>query len=92
MRPALEDILMDQVASPSFTNDLLFRWEDSRRRVHTVFGGVTIADSTHVMLLHEAGRLPVFYFPIEDVRMDMMVALNISFEYYFIQRASSQPR
>jgi uncharacterized protein (DUF427 family) len=54
--------------------------------------GVTIADSTHVMLLHEAGRLPVFYFPIEDVRMDMMVALNTSFEYYFIQRASCQPR
>jgi uncharacterized protein (DUF427 family) len=63
---------MGPVASPSFTSDLLFRWEDSRRRVRTVFGGVTIADSSHVMLLHEAGRLPVFYFPIEDVRMDVM--------------------
>ena len=78
MRPALEDILMGSGASPSFTNDLRFRWEDSRRRVRTVFGGVTIADSTHVMLLHEAGRLPVFYFPIEDVRMDMMVATEHS--------------
>ena len=74
MRPALEDILMGQAASPSFPNDLRFRWEDSRRRVRTIFGGVTIADSTHVMLLHEAGRLPVFYFPIEDVRMDIMEA------------------
>jgi uncharacterized protein (DUF427 family) len=78
MRPALEDILMGQVASPSFSNDLRFRWEDSRRRVRTIFGGVTIADSTHVMLLHEAGRLPVFYFPIEDVRMDMMEATEHS--------------
>ena len=74
MRPALEDILMDQVASPSFSPGLQFRWEDSRRRVRTVFGGVTIADSTNVMLLHEAERLPVFYFPIEDVRMDIMEA------------------
>ena len=78
MRPALEDILMGQVASPSFPNDLRFRWEDSRRRVRTIFGGVTIADSTRVMLLHEAGRLPVFYFPIEDVRMDMVEATEHS--------------
>jgi uncharacterized protein (DUF427 family) len=78
MRPALEDILMGQAASPSFSPGLQFRWEDSRRRVRTVFGDVTIADSTHVMLLHEAGRLPVFYFPIEDVRMDMMEATEHS--------------
>jgi uncharacterized protein (DUF427 family) len=72
MRPALEDILIGPVASPSFTNELRFRWEDSLRRVRVVFNGVTIADSKRVMLLHEAGRLPVFYFPIEDVRMDAM--------------------
>jgi uncharacterized protein (DUF427 family) len=72
MRPALEDILMGPVASPSFSNELRFRWEDSRRRVRAVFSGVTITESKRVMLLHEAGRLPVFYFPIEDVRMDVM--------------------
>jgi uncharacterized protein (DUF427 family) len=72
MRPALEDILMGPVASPSFTNELRFRWEDSLRRVRVVFNGVTMADSKRVMLLHEAGRLPVFYFPIEDVRMEVM--------------------
>src|SRR5215471_12585545 len=72
MRPALEDILMGPVASPSFSEELRFRWENSRRRVRTVFGGLTIADSKRVMLLHEFGRLPVFYFPIEDVRMDLM--------------------
>jgi uncharacterized protein (DUF427 family) len=72
MRPALEDILIGPVASPSFTNELRFRWEDSQRRVRVVFNGVTIADSKRVMLLHEAGRLPVFYLPIEDVRMEVM--------------------
>jgi uncharacterized protein (DUF427 family) len=26
------------------------------------------------MLLHEAGRLPIFYFPIQDMRQDLLVA------------------
>src|SRR5260370_23732178 len=60
------------LGSPSFSQGLRFRWEDSRRRVRVVFAGITVADSTHVMLLHEFGRLPVFYFPLEDVRMDVM--------------------
>jgi len=70
MKPALEDIFMGSGASPSFSEG--FRWEDSRRRVRVVFADVTIADSKRVMLLHEFGRLPVFYFPMEDVRMDLL--------------------
>jgi uncharacterized protein (DUF427 family) len=72
MKPALEDIFIGPTASPALSNG--FRWEDSRRRVRTVFAGVTVADSKRVMLLLEYGRLPVFYFPIEDVRMDLMEA------------------
>ncbi len=72
MKPVLEDIFMGPMASPSFSSG--FRWEDSRRRVRVVFAGVTIADSKRVMLLHEFGRLPVFYFPPQDVRMDLMEA------------------
>lgn len=70
MQPMLEDIFMGPAASPSFSEG--FRWEDSRRRVRVVFAGVTVADSKRAMLLHEFGRLPVFYFPVEDVRMDLM--------------------
>src|SRR5690349_18619770 len=72
--PALEDIFMGPMASPSFEPELRYRWEDSRRRVRVVFADVTVADSKRVMLLHEFGRLPVFYFPIEDVHMDVMEA------------------
>ena len=72
MKPMLEDIFMGPGASPSLSTG--FRWEDSRRRVHVVFAGATIADSKRVMLLHEFGRLPVFYFPMEDVCMDLMEA------------------
>src|SRR5207302_9290530 len=74
MKRVLEDMFMGPMTSPSFTSSLRFRWEDSRRRVRVIFNGVTAADSQRVMLLHEAGHLPVFYFPMEDVRMDVMEA------------------
>lgn len=47
--------------------------EESPRRVRAVFGGETIADSQRAILLREAGRLPVYYFPKEDVRTDRLV-------------------
>ncbi|MBJ9989273.1 MULTISPECIES: DUF427 domain-containing protein [Paenibacillus] len=43
------------------------------RRVHVKFGGETIADSKRVLTLHERGHLPVYYFPLEDVRTDLLV-------------------
>lgn len=70
MAPHLEDIFMGPQASPSLTDG--YRWEPSPRRVRVVFGGETIADSLRVMLLHEFGRLPVFYFPREEVRPDTL--------------------
>jgi len=70
MQPALEDIFMGPMASPSLSEG--YRWEDSRRRVRAVFADVTVADSKRVMLLLEFGHLPVFYFPMEDVRMDLL--------------------
>ena len=72
MKPVLEDMFMGPGASPSFSEG--FRWEDSRRRVRVVFADVAVADSKHVMLLLEFGRLPVYYFPVEDVRMDLLEA------------------
>jgi uncharacterized protein (DUF427 family) len=47
-------------------------FEDSPRRVRVVFNGETIADSKRVKLMHETGLLPVYYFPQEDVRMDLL--------------------
>ncbi len=50
--------------------------EPSPRRVRVFFGGVAVADSNGPRLLFETGLLPVYYFPIEDVRMDHMVATD----------------
>jgi uncharacterized protein (DUF427 family) len=47
-------------------------FEDSPRRVRVMFGGETVADSKRAKLLHETGHLPVYYFPEEDVRMDLL--------------------
>ncbi|HET7479697.1 MAG TPA: DUF427 domain-containing protein [Rubrobacteraceae bacterium] len=52
--------------------------EDSPRRVRVMFGGETVADSRRVKLLHETGHLPVYYFPEEDVRMDLLEATDHS--------------
>ena len=47
-------------------------FEESQRWVRVKFGGETIADSTRVMVLRRANRLPVYCFPGDDVRMDLM--------------------
>jgi uncharacterized protein (DUF427 family) len=46
--------------------------EPSPRRVRVMFNGETIADSSAVQMLHEDGHLPMYYFPIDDVRMDLL--------------------
>ncbi|MCA1688711.1 MAG: DUF427 domain-containing protein [Actinobacteria bacterium] len=47
-------------------------FEDSPRRVRVMLGGETVADSRRAKLLHETGHLPVYYFPEEDVRRDLL--------------------
>jgi uncharacterized protein (DUF427 family) len=47
-------------------------FEDSPRSVRATFAGEEVADSKRAMLLHESGRAPVYYFPIEDVQADLL--------------------
>ena len=56
--------------------DHVLYFEDSPRRVRTVLGGETVADSRRVKLMHETGHLPIYYFPEEDVRMDLLEATD----------------
>src|SRR5947209_6725721 len=46
--------------------------EISPRWVRVEFNGETIADSRRALLLRETGNRPVYYFPPEDVRMDVL--------------------
>lgn len=47
--------------------------EATPKRVRVFFGGEPVADSRRAMLLHERGHLPVYYFPLDDVRRDLLV-------------------
>ncbi len=42
------------------------------KRLRVVLGGQTIADSTHTLLLSESGLQPMYYFPPDDVRSDVL--------------------
>lgn len=46
--------------------------EPSPRWIRGRFAGETVVDSRAVRMLHESGRLPVMYFPRDDVRMDLL--------------------
>ena len=51
-------------------------FEDSPKRVRAIFNGETVADSRRVKLMHETGHLPVYYFPEEDIREDLLERTN----------------
>ena len=42
------------------------------KRVRVEVGGTVVADSRSVLMLWETGHLPVYYFPLRDIRMDLM--------------------
>ncbi|MGI8430583.1 MAG: DUF427 domain-containing protein [Solirubrobacteraceae bacterium] len=46
--------------------------EPSPKRVRVEIAGETIADSRQVLLLHETGHQPVYYFPPEDVHSELL--------------------
>lgn len=46
--------------------------ESSPRRVRVVFNGETVADSSCMKMMHETGHLPVYYFPVDNVRKDLL--------------------
>lgn len=60
--------------APGFVEnpDRDIHFETSPRRVRVKFGGEWIADSTDMVLMYESGHLPVYYFPVKDVRLDML--------------------
>jgi uncharacterized protein (DUF427 family) len=46
--------------------------EPTPKRVRVEVAGETVADSRRVILLQESGLQPVYYFPREDVRLDLL--------------------
>jgi uncharacterized protein (DUF427 family) len=66
----LEDKVLVGVERPTGLSAL--RIEKADRRVRAFFAGEVVADSKRPLLVFEPRRLPVYYFPVEDVRMDLL--------------------
>jgi uncharacterized protein (DUF427 family) len=47
-------------------------FERSPKRVRITIADTTIADTVNAGLMFETGHRPVYYFPLEDVRMDLL--------------------
>src|SRR5207302_4364749 len=67
---ALEDKVLVGVERPAGLSTL--RVERIERRVRAFFAGEVVADSKRVLLVFEPRHLPVYYFPVADVRMDLL--------------------
>src|ERR1700754_4552866 len=59
---------------------LLFA-EPLRRRMRVRLGGEWIADSEDVVLLHEPGRYPVAYFPLDDIEPEVLERLETATDH-----------
>jgi uncharacterized protein (DUF427 family) len=70
MTKPVEDIHMSVIARPRA--DRVVFVEPTIKRVRAMFGGETIVDSRRTLILFEEGHLPVYYFPIDDVRQDLL--------------------
>ena len=53
------------------TGSVLF-FDPVPQRIRALFAGETVIDSKRAKLLHETGHLPVYYFPLADVRTDLL--------------------
>jgi uncharacterized protein (DUF427 family) len=54
------------------SNSRPISFEPSPKRVRAIIGNETVADSLDTMLVLEKGHLPVYYFPRQDVRLDLL--------------------
>ena len=54
------------------TSEHVVAIEPCPRKVRVFFGEQLIAESTRVQLMHETNHLPVYYFPMDDVRMSLL--------------------
>jgi uncharacterized protein (DUF427 family) len=68
---ALEDMVL-VVDSGRSLNRAELRIEKTERRVRAFFAGEAVADSKNALLVFEPRRLPVYYLPAADVRMDLL--------------------
>ncbi len=65
---------MLQVTLPQYTHnpDYFVVVEPTPKRIRGMFNGEFVVDSENARILHEKNHVPVYYFPREDVRADVL--------------------
>jgi uncharacterized protein (DUF427 family) len=67
--PVLENIVVGLVPATGYSVTL----EPIQKRVRAFVSGVAVVDSIRVVMMRETAHLGVYYFPLEDVRADLLV-------------------
>ena len=52
--------------------------EPTAKEIRVVFAGETVAKSRRAVIMHETKHLPVYYFPMSDVRMELLEPIERS--------------
>jgi adenylate cyclase len=68
--------------------DYEIRFEPCRKRVRVEFNGARVADSQRALVVHETRLAPAYYFPAEDVRMDLLAKTEFATHCPFKGNAS----
>ena len=61
-----------EVGAAKDTEEHVAFLEPTPKRIRVTFGGETVADSSRVVIMYETRHQPVYYFPMTDVRMDLL--------------------
>ncbi len=62
-------------SDPAFSSDpqdYEIRFEPSAKRIRVEFNGAQIVDSSHAIIVHETRMPPAYYFPADEVRMELL--------------------
>src|SRR5687768_13172823 len=68
--------------------DYEIRFEPTRKRVRVEFNGACIADTERALVVHETRLPPAYYFPAEDVCMDLLAKTGFATHCPFKGNAS----
>ena len=63
---------LDQITQYDFEPGYVVFTMPSPKRLRVQVGGEMVADSLRALLLYESDHLPAYYFPLADIRMDLL--------------------
>ena len=65
--------ILDQIVQYDFEPGYVVFTMPSPKRIRVQVGSLVVVDSTRALVLYESDHLPVYYFPMSDVRQDFLL-------------------